>query len=97
MKMSLHAIVSNSEMTKNYKTCRGKAERLGKIFVLRNNRPDAVLFSINEYEKRSEAIEHQENIEEKSGIRLLEPLPEDSTRKRYAVRHLADDGEESKP
>jgi hypothetical protein len=97
MKMSLHAIVSNSEMTKNYKTCRGKAERLGKIFVLRNNRPDAVLFSINEYEKRSAAIEHQETIEERNGIKPLEPLPEDATRKRYAVRRLANDGEQPQP
>ena len=45
------SIVSNTEMIKNYKDCRKKAEELNKIFILKNNQPDAVLFSINKYEK----------------------------------------------
>lgn len=55
------SIVSNTEMIKNYKDCRKKAEKLNKIFILKNNQPDAVLFSINKYEKLSEFIEYLDN------------------------------------
>ena len=61
MRISTKAIVSNSEMIKNYKACREKADVLGKIFILKNNQPDAVLFSIREYETLSELIEHQDD------------------------------------
>ena len=61
MKILTKAIVSNSEMIKNYKACREKADVLGKIFILKNNQPDAVLFSIREYETLSELIEHQDD------------------------------------
>ncbi|MBK5215928.1 MAG: hypothetical protein JJE53_03960 [Candidatus Pacebacteria bacterium] len=40
-----NAIVANTDMIKNYKTCREKAEVFSKIFILKNNQPDAVLFS----------------------------------------------------
>ncbi len=63
MKISTKAIVSNSEMIKNYKACREKAEIFGKIFILKNNQPDAVLFSINEYERLSLFIEYMESHE----------------------------------
>ena len=52
-------------MIKNYKACREKAESFGKIFVLKNNQPDAALFSITEYERLSVLIEYQESLEEK--------------------------------
>jgi PHD/YefM family antitoxin component YafN of YafNO toxin-antitoxin module len=68
VRMLSKAIVSNSAMIKNYKTCREKAEDLGKVFVVKNNQPDAVLFSIGEYEKRSEVIEHSEGLEENDTI-----------------------------
>ena len=44
MNISTKAIVSNSEMIKNYKSCREKAEIFGKIFVLKNNQPDEYCF-----------------------------------------------------
>jgi len=68
------AIVSNSEMIKNYKTCREKAESYGKIFVLKNNQPDSVLFSIAEYEKLSVLIEYVENLDEKDFAKMTELL-----------------------
>lgn len=68
------AIVSNSEMIKNYKACREKAENLGKIFVLKNNQPDAVLLSISEYEKISEFIEYTESLDENEIKKLTESL-----------------------
>jgi len=57
MKIMKSAIVSNSSITKNYKMHRDLAEGLGKIFVFKNNQPDAVLFSISEYERFSEVFE----------------------------------------
>jgi len=68
------AIVSNSEMIKNYKTCRAKAESYGKIFVLKNNQPDSVLFSIAEYEKLSVLIEYVENLDEEDFAKMTELL-----------------------
>ena len=44
-------------MIKNYKSCRLKADSYGKITILKNNQPDAVLFSIAEYERLSLFIE----------------------------------------
>jgi len=48
-------------MIKNYKACREKAETFGKIFILRNGQPDAVLFSVAEYKRLSDFIEHLES------------------------------------
>ena len=91
MNISTKAIVSNSEMIKNYKACREKAESFGKIFVLKNNQPDAVLFSITEYERLSVFIEYLESLEEKDIAKVTESLPKEGNRKRYAIDHLRND------
>jgi PHD/YefM family antitoxin component YafN of YafNO toxin-antitoxin module len=85
------AIVSNSEMIKNYKACREKAESLGKIFVLKNNQPDAVLFSITEYERLSVLIDYLESLEEKDIIKITESLPKEGARKSYSIDNLRND------
>jgi len=74
MNISTKSIVSNTEMIKNYKSCRQKAESLGKIFVLKNNQPDSVLFSITEYERLSVFIEYVEKMEEKDIAKFTESL-----------------------
>ena len=74
MKMTTSAMVSNSEMIKNYKTCRDKAEIFGKLFVLKNNQPDAVLFSISEYERLSAFIEYVEGLEDKDIAKAIESI-----------------------
>lgn len=70
MKIIKSAIVSNSDVIKNYKTQRDKAQILGKLFIFKNNQPDAVLYSISEYEKFSELLENVEtmNVKELSDI-----------------------------
>lgn len=88
MKLTTRAIVSNSDMIKNYKACREKAEDLGTIFILKNNQPDAVLFSITEYERLSELIEYMDSIEEEDIKKVLECLPKAGIRKRYSLDHL---------
>lgn len=74
MKVSIHAIVSNSEMIKNYKTCREKTEGTGKIFIFKNNQADAVLFSIAEYEKIAPFIEFMETHDEEETAKLIMSL-----------------------
>ena len=91
MNISTKAIVSNSEMIKNYKTCREKAESFGKIFVLKNNQPDAVLFSITEYERLSEFIEYLESLEDKDIGKFTKSLPKEGNRETYSIEHLRND------
>jgi len=74
MNISTKKIVSNSEMIKNYKACREKAQSLGKIFILKNNQPDAVLMPIAEYERLSVLIEYLEGLEEKEIEKFTESL-----------------------
>ena len=84
MIVSTAAIVSNSDMIKNYKACREKAESFGKIFILKNNQPDAVLFSQAEYERLSELIEYLESLEEQDIKLFLSTLPKMVKRPRYS-------------
>lgn len=91
MNISTKAIVSNSNMIKNYKSCREKAESLGKIFVLKNNQPDAVLFSITEYERLSAFIEYMESLEDIDMEKVIELLPKEGSRRGYSFDSLKND------
>ena len=91
MNISTKAIVANSEMIKNYKACREKAESFGKIFVLKNNQPDAVLFSISEYERLAVLIEYLESLEENDIAKVVASLPNVGNRKNYSIDHLRND------
>lgn len=91
MNISTKAIVSNSDMIKNYKICREKAESFGKIFVLKNNQPDAVLFSITEYERLSVFIEYLESLEEIDIEKFIESLPKEGKRITYSMDNLKND------
>lgn len=88
MKVSTKAIVSNSDMIKNYKTCRVKAEEQGKIFILKNNQADAVLFSIAEYERLADIIEYLESLEDIDFIKVIETFPQKGVRSNYSLQNL---------
>lgn len=90
MNFSASAIVSNSEMIKNYKACREKAEKLGKIFILKNNQPDAVLFSVAEYDRLSVFIEYLESLDEKDVDEYIKSLPKKGQRQRYSFDQLVE-------
>jgi PHD/YefM family antitoxin component YafN of YafNO toxin-antitoxin module len=90
MKLLTREIVANSEMIKNYKACREKAENFGKIFILKNNQPDAILFSIAEYERLSVFIEYIESLDEKDIVKLTESLAKDGGRKMNSFENLQD-------
>lgn len=70
MIISTKSIVSTSDMIKNYRLCREKAESTGKVFVFKNNEPDAVLISMNEYERIYAFIEHMESLDENDLAKL---------------------------
>jgi len=72
MKILSKMIVSNSDMTKNYRGCRDKAEDYGKIVILKNNQPDAVMFSITEYERYSVILEYLEKFNDKDFEQFIE-------------------------
>jgi len=74
MKISVKSIVSNSAMIKNYKTCRGMAELEGRIYILKNNQPDAVLFSISEYEKFSAILEQIDDLDSHKITEIAEAI-----------------------
>jgi PHD/YefM family antitoxin component YafN of YafNO toxin-antitoxin module len=75
MRISTNAIVSNSDMIKSYKACRDKAESCGKIFVLKNNQPDAVLISAAEYERLSAVFEYLDTLDDEDCAAFIEKLP----------------------
>ena len=74
MKIPKNAIVSNSDIIKNYKTQRERAEIIGKLFVFKNNQPDAVLFSMTEYEKIADLLELVETMNEVEINHILEMI-----------------------
>lgn len=88
MHILIEAIVSNSEIIKNYKACREKAESVGKIFVLKNNQPDAVLFSIAEYKKLAMLIEYMEGLDENDIAKVVEFLPKEGVQKKFSIESL---------
>jgi hypothetical protein len=75
VRILIEALVSNSEMIKSYKDCRDKAEHHGKVFILKNSKPDAVLFSINEYKKISRIVEYIAGFGDEEITELLKSLP----------------------
>ncbi len=85
MNIRTGSIVSNSEIIKNYKTCREKADQLGKIFIFKNNQPDAVLFSIAEYGRLSVLIEYLQNLEENEIEELVNHLPKAMDNGTYSI------------
>ncbi len=64
---------------------------LGKIFILKNNQPDAVLFSVTEYERLSVFIEFLESLDETDISNFFGNLPKEDKRKRYSSNRLKED------
>lgn len=92
MNIPTNAIISNTEMIKNFKACRDKAETFGKLFILKNNQPDSVLFSIREYEKLSIFIEYMESLDEKEFIKEIEMVP-GNAKKTYTIDYFRNEAQ----
>ncbi|MHB1154575.1 MAG: hypothetical protein ACYCWE_03290 [Eubacteriales bacterium] len=94
MHIQTKAIVSNSEMIKNYKGCRDKAETFKKIYILKNNQPDAILFSMTEYERISILIEYMESLDDEDAAKFIDSLPKKEKNKKkcvYTLENLRND------
>ncbi len=74
MKIPRRAIVSNSDIIKNYKTQRNNAEALGKLIIFKNNKPDAVLFSISAFDRIAELLEEIETMNDIELANILEMI-----------------------
>jgi len=85
MKIPKDAIVSNSDIIKNYKSQRDKAEIIGKLFVFKNNQPDAVLFSISEFEKIAELLELIESMDVIEIEHILKTIQDQKKKISYAL------------
>jgi PHD/YefM family antitoxin component YafN of YafNO toxin-antitoxin module len=72
MKIPRRAIVSNSDIIKNYKTQRNNAESLGKLIIFKNNKPDAVLFSISAFDRVAEILEEIDTMDDTELANILE-------------------------
>ncbi len=72
MKILAKSIVSTSDMIKNYRECRDKAKKFGKVFVLKNNQLDTVLFSFAEYEKYLVLFDYFEEFKEEDLKKITE-------------------------
>ena len=88
IKILTRAIGLNSDMIKDYRICSQRAEQFGKIFILKNNQPDAVLFSIAEYERLSEIIEHLESLEDKDVASSIKLIPKEGERRTYTIENM---------
>ena len=90
------AIVSNTDMMKNYKECREKAENLDKIIILKNNQPDAVLFSITKYEKLSVIFEYIESLDEDDLTKFIQDIPKEGiVREKDTIEQLIKDAQKN--
>lgn len=68
MKIFKDGIVSNSDMIKNYKACREKVEVTGKLYIFKNNKLDAVLLSLGEFEKLTPILEYFEKLSDEDRV-----------------------------
>jgi PHD/YefM family antitoxin component YafN of YafNO toxin-antitoxin module len=74
MKILKEGIVSNSDMIKNYKSCRDRAENTGRLFIFKNNHLDAVLFSLSEFETLTPILEYFESLSKEDNVTALNLL-----------------------
>ena len=85
MKIPKNAIVSNSDIIKNYKTQRERAQIIGKLFIFKNNQPDAVLFSMTEFEKVADILELIESMDEAEIINILKTIQDQKKKISFAL------------
>ena len=74
MKILKEGIVSSSIMIRNYRACRERAEISGRLFIFKNNKLDAVLFSQNEFERLTPILEYFESLSKEDNITALNLL-----------------------
>jgi PHD/YefM family antitoxin component YafN of YafNO toxin-antitoxin module len=75
-------------MSNNYSICRKKAESADKLFIMKNNKPDAVLFSFAQYEMLSAIIEYAESSGEKDIEKVMGYLSKTGEEEAGSIENL---------
>lgn len=81
-------IILSSDLLRKYKKYRRLAEYYGKLIILKDNQPDAVLLPIAEYEKLSGALEETGNFDKDRLVEFLLSLPDIGNRKTNTLAQL---------
>lgn len=63
-------------------------KKYGRVTVLKQNQPDAVLLTIDEFERLSGAFEKSENVKKAGIADLIRQLPEAGEREVYTLAQL---------
>ena len=77
-------IVSTSEVVRNFSKIRTEVKENSRMIVLKNNKPDLVLFDFDEYEKLLERINIMEDL-------LISKTIEERDKEDDQVRYSFDD------
>lgn len=80
-----------SDLIKKYDKCRRLAKSYGSVVILKDNRPDAVLLTIDEFEKLSRSSGKSGNSSNAGVADLLMHLPKAGDRKVYTLDQLKRD------
>lgn len=81
-------IILSSDLLRKYKKYRRLAEYYGKLIILKDNQPDAVLLPIAEYERLSGTLEDSGNFSKEKLVEFLLSLPDMGNRKTYTLAQL---------
>ena len=77
-------IVSASELVRNFSKIRTEVKENSRMIVLKNNKPDLVLFDFDEYEKLLERINIMEDL-------LISKTIEERDKEDNGTRHSFED------
>lgn len=80
-----------SDLANKYDKCRRLAKSYGSVVILKDNQPDAVLLTIDEFEKLSRSSGKSDNFRKAGVADLLMQLPKAGGRKVYTLAQLKRD------
>jgi len=83
--------VSISNLINNYEKCRSLANHYGKVNILKNRQPDAVLLTIAEFERLSRAYKKSDHFNRTDIADLIMLLPNKGCREVYTLAQLKND------
>jgi hypothetical protein len=87
--ITVNVLVSDwTYLVDKHEKCRGLANYFGKVIILKNKQPDAVLLPIAEYEKLSQEFEVSDRFSKTNIVDLVKRLPPAGNREVYTLAQL---------
>ena len=80
-----------TNLINSYEKYRELANSFGKVIIMRNEKPDAVLLTCAEYEKLSKAYEETDNFNRTDICELAKRLPPRGNKEVYTLAQLKHD------